>query len=305
MFSIITSCPACGHTLEPAPGTICSHCQTLLPVPAEALSSASNPETSSSPWLDMFWAFLIWGISGAFLLGLDAALRLALWLMHKPIPQVEITRGLAILSLILTFVMQLAAMAGSWMYVTRFGKKPFLRTLGWRWHTQFRWVHAVALAALMYGVAILLSKLLPHRETELEKVLKLGLSVRVMVVVLAVLAAPIVEEVVYRGVLYSAAERLGGKAFGVGLATFIFALVHVPQYWGSVAAITVIVTLSFILTLLRAWTESLLPCVAMHFVYNGVQAAFLLIAPDKALESAPKETALAVITVISRWCGLN
>ncbi|HMV81974.1 MAG TPA: type II CAAX endopeptidase family protein [Blastocatellia bacterium] len=239
------------------------------------------------------------------MLGLDAAFRLALWLMHKPIPQVEITRGLAILSLILTFVMQLAAMAGSWMYVTRFGKKPFLRTLGWRWHTQFRWVHAVALAALMYGVAILLSKLLPHRETELEKVLKLGLLVRVMVVMLAVLAAPIVEEVVYRGVVYSAAEQLGGKAFGVGLVTFVFALVHVPQYWGSVVAITTIVVLSFTLTLLRAWTDSLLPCVAMHFVYNGVQGVFLLFAPDKALESAPKETASTVITVISRWCGLN
>ena len=305
MSSITTSCPACGYTLDPALGTVCPYCRTALPFAEGFQPSASNLEPPSSPWLDLLWAFLIWGISGAFLLGLDAALRLILWLMHQPIPQVEITRGFAIISLGLTFVMQLAAMAGSWMYVTRFGRKPFLQTLGCGWHPQFRWVHAVALAVLMFGLAMLLSKLLPHKETELEKVLKLGLTVRVMMVALAILAAPIVEEVVYRGVVYSAAERLGGKEFGVGLVTFIFALVHVPQYWGSVAAITAIVTLSLVLTLLRAWTESLLPCVAMHFVYNGVQGVLLLLAPEQALESAPKETASAAFIVLSRWCGLN
>jgi membrane protease YdiL (CAAX protease family) len=98
----------------------------------------------------------------------------------------------------------------------------------------------------------------------------------------------------------------------VGLVTFIFALVHVPQYWGSVAAITAIVSLSLVLTLLRAWTGSLLPCVATHFVYNGVQAVFLLLAPEKALETVPQHSATAAAsafaaapTLLSQWLGLN
>lgn len=260
----------------------------------------------SSPWLDLFWAFLIWGLSGAFLLGLDGALRLALWLAGKRIPEIEITPAAAIFSLVVTLGMQLIALAASWAFITRFGRQSFFQTLGWRWHPQFKWVHAVALAMLMFGLGILLSKILPHRETELEKILKMGRLIRVMVAVLAVVTAPLVEEVVYRGVVYTAAERIGGKALGVLLVTFIFALVHVPQYWGSVAAITAIVSLSLVLTLLRAWTGSLLPCVATHFVYNGVQAVFLLLAPDQALESAPHQSALAAQTAwiaVSRWLG--
>lgn len=268
--------------------------------PAAEPSQLQDPPTNK--WLDVFWAFLIWGLSGAFLLGLDALLRVVLLAMHKQIPPVEITRGMAIITLVATLVMQVVALAASWLYVTRIGKKPFWRTLGWHWHAQFKWVHAVALALLMYGLGIFLSKVLPHQETDVEKILKLGMLIRVMVAVLAVATAPLVEEIVYRGVIYSAFERIGGKPAGIAVATLIFALVHVPQYWGSVAAITAIVSLSLVLTLLRAWTGALLPCVATHLVYNGVQAILLLVAPDKMPDAAAPKTAMLVLL---QWLGLN
>lgn len=261
----------------------------------EQFPVAPATENSSSPWLDLLWAFLIWGVSGAFLLGLDAALRLALYLLGKEIPKIEITRGAAILTLAITLVLQVVALGASWMFISRLGRKPFLKTLGWHWHPQFKWQHAMALAMLMFGVAVALSKLLPHQETDMDKILKMGFVIRAMVAVLAVLVAPLVEEIVYRGVVYSTVERLGGKAAGVITVTAIFALVHVPQYWGSVAAITAIVTLSLVLTLLRAWTGSLLPCVVMHLAYNGVQAGILLIAPDTALEAPTQKAAIILI----------
>lgn len=256
----------------------------------------------TNKWLDLLWAFLIWGISGAFLIGLEMGLRLVFMAMHQEIPKPVLTRGVVIFTLAVTLAMQLAALAASWVYVTRWGKKPFWRTLGWRWHPQFKWVHAVALAFLMYGLAIFLSRFLPHQETDVEKILKLGFAVRVMVAVLAVATAPLVEEVIYRGVVYSAAERIGGKVAGIGLVTFIFALVHVPQYWGSAAALTAIFILSLTLTLLRAWTGSLLPCVATHLVYNGVQAVILLVAPDKMPDVAPTKPA---VVMLMQWLGLG
>lgn len=271
---------------------MCSQCSDQASFAAE--------EKSGSAWPDVLWAFLVWGISGAFLLGLDALLRLALYLAHKPIPKIELTRGAAILTLVLTMALQIVALGASWMFVTRIGRKPFFQTLGWRWHPQFRWGHAVAAAFLMFGVAAGISQVLPHHETDMDKILKMGVFVRILVVVLAVLMAPLVEEVVYRGVVYSAVERLGGKAVGVVTVTAIFALVHVPQYWGSAAAITAIVTLSLVLTLLRAWTGSLLPCVVMHLVYNGIQGVGLLVVPDKMLEGATQK---AVIVWIGSWLG--
>jgi membrane protease YdiL (CAAX protease family) len=125
--------------------------------------------------------------------------------------------------------------------------------------------------------------------------LKLGISVRIMVAALAVLTAPLVEEVVYRGVLYSGIARDWGKGASVAAVTLLFGLVHAPQYWGSYAAISAILSLSLVLTLLRAWTGKLLPCIATHLVYNGIQAIGLLVSPD---ESPDKIHAQSVIVSI-------
>jgi len=181
-----------------------------------------------------------------------------------------------------------------WMVVTGVGKQPFWQSLGWGWHPQFKWVHATALAILMMGVAALCAKFLPHQTTDLEKLLKLGQSVRILTAVLAVFSAPLVEEIVYRGVLYPSFARKWGAAVGVSVSTLLFALVHVPQYWGSWAAITTIVLLSLVLTLLRAWTGSVLPGIATHLVYNSIQAAALLLGLDDALQEKVTETAVAV-----------
>jgi membrane protease YdiL (CAAX protease family) len=198
--------------------------------------------------------------------------------------------------------MQLAGLAAAWMFVTRFGRRPFWRSLGWGWIPQFRLVHAIGLAFLMLGVAILLEHTLPHKETDLEKYLKMGTSIRIMFAALAVVTAPLIEEIVYRGVVYSTVEGLRGKVAAVIFVTLLFALVHAPQYWGSAAALTAILSLSFVLTLLRAWTGKLLPCFATHLVYNLVQALALLVASD---EASRNQTGQIALTLVWRILGLG
>jgi CAAX protease family protein len=257
---------------------------------------------SGAKWSDLLWAFVVWGVSGPFLLIIDYLLRFILWLKNISLPEVQITPFAVISSLAITLVMQLAGLAAAWMFVTRFGRRPFWRTLGWGWIPQFRLVHAVGLAFLMLGVAIALEHTLPHKETDLEKYLKMGPSIRIMVAALAVVTAPLIEEVVYRGVVYSTVEGLMGKVAAVIFVTLLFALVHAPQYWGSVAALTSILSLSFVLTLLRAWTGKLLPCFATHLVYNAIQALALLMASD---EAARTQTSQIALTLVWRILGLE
>jgi membrane protease YdiL (CAAX protease family) len=90
-----------------------------------------------------------------------------------------------------------------------------------------------------------------------------------------------VEEIVYRGVLYGAFERVGRRGFGIAIVTLLFAVVHVPQYWGSPASIAAILLISLVLTVLRASTRQLLPSVATHLVFNGVQALILILRPPE------------------------
>lgn len=205
----------------------------------------------------------------------------------------QLPPGAVMATLIGTFASQVLTLALCWVVVMmRDGQQSFLASLGWSWHPQFKWVHAVGLALLMLGIAAVLSKVLPHRETDLERLLRVSFAVRITVGLIATFGAPLVEEIVYRGILYTALERAGGRAAGVAVVTLLFTLVHVPQYWGSVATITAILLLSVVLTGLRAWTGRLLPCVATHFVFNGIQSLMIIFGPQTVPPPAPQPAVL-------------
>ncbi len=280
-------CRICGQMIAPGTGAFCPQCNV-----GEALA----PPEEKTTLLDLALAFVVWGVSGGFLLSMELVTRIAYWFVFKSQPKVEVTRGVVLIGLALTFVMHIVGFVAAWLVVTRVGKRPFWERLGWRWHPQFKFVHAVGLAALMMGVAVLLEKTLPHKETDLEKVLGLGFGVRALVALLAVASAPLIEELVYRGVVYASLEGFWGRMPAFTLSTLLFAVVHVPQYWGSFAAITAILTLSIVLTGLRAWTGQLLPCVVVHMIYNGVQAVALLAAPPKAPDQ--NQTQAAIVSLL-------
>jgi len=96
---------------------------------------------------------------------------------------------------------------------------------------------------------------------------------------LAVATAPLVEESIYRGILYPAIERTAGAKAAVILVTLLFAIPHVPQYWPNLGVISSITLLSVVLTLVRARTGRLLPCVVVHLVFNGIQSVIILLEP--------------------------
>ena len=296
----LSNCRLCGRNLEPGMGEICPQCSASYAAVAQDAPAPTVLKPAVVMTLfDLAWAFVVWGVSGGFLIVLDVAYRASIWLQGRTL-DLQFTAPLVIASLILTMMMHVAGFVAAWLVVTRVGRRPFWQTLGWGWHPRFKWLHAAGLALLMLGVAVLAEKLLPHKETDLEKLLKLGMAVKLMVAALAVLTAPLIEEIVYRGVVYSSAEGLWGKTAAVALVTVLFALVHVPQYWGSWAANTAILSLSLVLTLLRAWSGTLLPCVVTHLVYNGIQAGLLLAAPDKVPEQ--NQTQAAVVSM-AQWLG--
>ena len=136
-------------------------------------------------------------------------------------------------------------------------------------------VGAVALALV---IDIILSSILPQSKgSDFEEMLSTSGSVRILISVLAVFTAPLVEEGVYRGVLYAALRRVLGLTPSVVIVTLLFAGVHVPQYWGAWTSIASITVLSILLTLVRAKTKSLYPCIAIHFLFNLVNSAFILV----------------------------
>lgn len=171
-----------------------------------------------------------------------------------------------------------------WALVTRFGKRSFWAAIGWQWPPQTPWwldlMISVMLGIVLFGVGTVLAKLLgAEKPTQLEQIINSSLAARYAISFLAVFTAPFAEELVYRGVLFAPLQRLAGMRGAVIIVLALFTVIHVPQYWPNVGVIAAVALLSIALTLVRAYSGRLLPCIVIHLVFNGIQAILLILEP--------------------------
>jgi len=167
----------------------------------------------------------------------------------------------------------------AWAVVTGFGRRSFWRTIGWDWAPNFRfWKSAgLAIALMIIGVAIL--SRFGGQPTDMDKIILSSRLNACTTAFLATVTAPLVEEVIYRGVLYSALQRVVGVAGAVLVVMSLFTVVHGPEYWPNFGVLFTILLLSLALTVVRARTNRLLPSYVIHLVFNGVQSFVIVVGP--------------------------
>jgi membrane protease YdiL (CAAX protease family) len=187
----------------------------------------------------------------------------------------------------------------AWAVATRFNKFSFRKTFGWtndlRW-----WDYSMLLGGFVILVYVV-SYFFPEQDNDLIRILESSRTALYIVAFLATFTAPLVEEVIYRGILFSALQRSAGVVWAVLLVTVLFAGVHFAQYWGSPGSIFLICFLSLVLTLLRYRTKSLLPCIILHTLINGLQSLLLVFKPllsRYATEETPQAALQAIIHLI-------
>ncbi len=166
-----------------------------------------------------------------------------------------------------------------WAVVTRVGRFPFLATLGWSWSRNLGLWKSVGLALVLYLIGMFVAHLFRGPETDLDRIIESSKPTAYVVVFLAFVTAPLVEETLYRGVLYSALQRVVGVLPAGVLVVGLFTVPHIPQYWPNLGVISAILVLSVSLTLVRARTRRLLPCYVIHLIFNGIQSAQFVFAP--------------------------
>lgn len=188
----------------------------------------------------------------------------------------------------------------AWAVVTRFRKHRFSATLGWE-RGGFRWWHYCIVLGIFFVIASVVSSYFPEQEHDLIRILNSSRAAVYIVAFLATFTAPLVEEVVYRGILYSAFQRSFGVKAAFALVTLLFALVHVPQYLPSYSTIFLLTLLSVTLTWVRVHTGNLLPCVILHTAFNGLQSALLIAEPYFKHERIPDPTGMPDPKAIFMW----
>jgi membrane protease YdiL (CAAX protease family) len=197
------------------------------------------------------------------------------WLMSPPVLLSQI---------VMTMIAHLVTIALCWAVATKFGKYSFKEAIGWQWNVSSL-EKLIVVVGIVGGIVLLmqlLPKIIPDTEnTPFNEMLKSSQSVRYVVAALAVLTAPVTEELVYRGLLYSPLKRAVGVIGAVLFTTLLFAMVHVPQYWGAWASLTGLLILSLALTVVRAVSKSLLPCIVIHTIFNLIGALGIVLSGGK------------------------
>jgi len=170
-----------------------------------------------------------------------------------------------------------------WLVVTEWRRRPFWKTIGFEWPESVSPVMGILacvfVAAALYAAGALVTSLWGGSKTDLDLLVESSIPARFATAFVAVFTAPLVEELIYRGVLYSAIEQTLGKVIAFFAVSLLFAGVHVVQYKNNISVIVVITLLSFTLTFLRAYSGKLLPSFMVHLVFNGVQSIIIVLAP--------------------------
>ena len=113
-----------------------------------------------------------------------------------------------------------------------------------------------------------------------EHVAKGDIPTFLLIVLTACVAAPIVEEIMFRGVLYrhlrdwsQKRRRFVSVLFSAFLNGLIFAAIH-PQ---GIIAIPLLGTLAVAFSLMREWRDSLYPSMIMHAINNGLVTCLMFL----------------------------
>ncbi len=269
-----------------------------LPLPYAAPVAPRAPTPNDPPW--GVWAAIgAWVASIFFILFVPSIFLLPYLGLHQP-PITETDQIIEFAKTDPTSIfLQIAAIIPAhlltilvaWLIVTRGRKFSFRNTLGWR-SGGFAWWHYCVILGGFIAIANLVSAFFPEQENDLMRMLQSSRSAVYIVAIVATFTAPFVEEVIYRGILYSAFQRLLGIPTAFLLVTFLFAVVHVRQYYPSYSTIFLLALLSLTLTAIRVKTGNLLPCIILHTLFNGLQSVFLILEPYIKSPEVPGPAAL-------------
>jgi membrane protease YdiL (CAAX protease family) len=253
---------------------------STLASPTDAPTFTPIPIGPDNPSWGLGQALLVWVGSLVLMFAVPVAFILPYAIMKgakfDPLDKTSI-----LLQVLALFPTHLLTFALVWMVVTRVGRYSFKEAIGWGWVRGVRLWSCIGLGVVLFIIGSLIAKALGgDKPTQLEQIINSSLAARYAISFMAVFTAPLVEELIYRGVLYAPLQRLVGVPSAVVIVLVLFTGIHVPQYWPNFGVIVAVGLLSIVLTLLRAFSGRLLPCIVVHFVFNGVQAALLVAEPQ-------------------------
>jgi membrane protease YdiL (CAAX protease family) len=264
-----------------------------------ALPTSAEPDPDNPPWT-ITTAILTWLGSVIILVGVSLVAGVFIFIYAsrqygissgEALKEIFLKDKVAVLTQVLAVIpAHLLTVGLAWVVVTNFGRRPFWRTLGWRWKSAPEIAASIFLAVALLLFGGLITHVYGGEPTDIDQIISSSTAARFVLAFLATATAPLVEEVIYRGILYPALQRAIGIVWAIVGVTLLFTFVHYWQYQNNISVLAAIGFLSLALTLVRAYTGRLLPCFVIHFVFNGLQSLYIVLQPYiEKPEAAPAQ----------------
>jgi uncharacterized protein len=231
---------------------------------AEAMSTVV-PDGGSPPWkpwtapVALLVAFLFAIVGGLIVAIVGAAFGASI---DDPPPAVNIVATVVQDGGFIGAALVFAGREGP-VSLARFGLRPaaLRASLGWM---------ALAFAVYLAFSGAWMSVLDLHQKDNLPKELGVESSTAALVAVcvLVTVIAPIAEELFFRGYFFGALRNWHGPWLAAVVTGLVFGAIHVGST--PVAFLVPLAMLGFMLCVVRWQTGSLLPCMALHAVNNGL-----------------------------------
>jgi hypothetical protein len=244
---------------------------------------APLPEDIRVPWgwVDLL-LFVVVALAGTFLFSILLAIGFAVF--GVPPSQLQKPGSAEGLFVVVSQAILFLVLLGYLFMQTHFRfHSPFWRTLGWRPLETHRvrgaWAYLGLIASglllallVQVGSAIFGNKVqLPMEQLFQDR------RTAVLLMLMAVLLAPVVEETIFRGYLYPLIARTFGIGTGIAATGILFGLLHAPQLWGGWVQIGLLILVGIIFTYVRAVTRTVVGSYLLHVSYNSfISVAFLI-----------------------------
>jgi membrane protease YdiL (CAAX protease family) len=161
---------------------------------------------------------------------------------------------------------------------------PFWTSLGWRrlklhsiaGRLTGGWRYFFSGSALAIFVVLASSQIHTAERLPIQEVLKNRYSA-LLLMCMAVVVAPVVEETIFRGYLYPLFARSFGIGPGVVLTGTLFGLMHGTQLGWTWGIVFLLIVVGVIFTFARARTGTVVASFLLHLGYNSMIAAATII----------------------------
>jgi uncharacterized protein len=244
--------------------------------PPEPLITAPPVREPAWTGLDMF-RLVVLAIVALFV-GV-AAVLLVVHLWIDPRSSIAALGRLPIIIVAGQAVAYLLLIGYMYVLVTRERRRPdFLSAIHWNWPHN---IVPYLFVGLVLSIALqVLSHFLPMPQgLPIDTFFRTPAEAWVLTI-FGIALAPLMEELFFRGFLYPVLARGIGKPIAIFFTALAFALVHGSQLQFSWGPVLVIFLVGMVLTMVRAYKNSVAAGLLIHVAYNGTISILLFVATD-------------------------